>query len=107
MPKAEASKSNLIAHNQLDRRGTQSKCPINKSETRNQGNAQTRDGTKQAMIIELLKRPGGATLAEIVEATGWQAHTVRGAMAGALKKKLGLTVTSEKDAVRGRVYRVD
>jgi uncharacterized membrane protein len=67
----------------------------------------TRDGTKQAMIIELLKRPGGATLAEIVEATGWQAHTVRGAMAGALKKKLGLTVTSEKDEVRGRVYRVD
>ena len=47
----------------------------------------TRDGTKQAMMIELLKRPGGATLAEIVEATGWQAHTVRGAMAGALKKK--------------------
>jgi DNA-binding MarR family transcriptional regulator len=67
----------------------------------------TRDGTKQAMIIELLKRPGGATLAEIVEATGWQAHTVRGAMAGALKKKMGLTVTSEKDEVRGRVYRVD
>ena len=67
----------------------------------------TREGTKQAMIIELLKRPGGATLAEIVEATGWQAHTVRGAMAGALKKKLGLTVTSEKDEVRGRVYRVD
>ena len=67
----------------------------------------TRDGTKQAMMIELLKRPGGATLAEIVEATGWQAHTVRGAMAGALKKKLGLTVTSEKDEFRGRVYRLN
>ena len=67
----------------------------------------TRDGTKQAMMIELLNRPGGATLAEIVEATGWQAHTVRGAMAGALKKKLGLTVTSEKDEVRGRVYRLN
>ena len=67
----------------------------------------TRDGTKQAMMIELLKRPGGATLAEIVEATGWQAHTVRGAMAGALKKKLGLTVISEKDEVRGRVYRLN
>ena len=67
----------------------------------------TRDGTKQAMMIELLKRPGGTTLAEIVEATGWQAHTVRGAMAGALKKKLGLTVTSEKDEVRGRVYRLN
>ena len=67
----------------------------------------TRDGTKQAMMIELLKRPGGATLAEIVEATGWQALTVRGAMAGALKKKLGLTVTSEKDEGRGRVYRLN
>ena len=67
----------------------------------------TRDGTKQAMMIELLKRPGGATLAEIVEVTGWQAHTVRGAMAGTLKKKLGLTVTSEKDEVRGRVYRLN
>ena len=67
----------------------------------------TRNGTKQAMMIELLKRPGGATLAEIVEVTGWQAHTVRGAMAGALKKKLGLTVTSEKDEVRGRVYRLN
>jgi hypothetical protein len=66
----------------------------------------TRDGTKQAMIIELLKRPGGATLAEIVEVTGWQAHTVRGAMAGALKKKLGLTITSEKDETKGRVYRI-
>jgi hypothetical protein len=66
----------------------------------------TRDGTKQAMMIELLKRPGGATLAEIVEATGWQVHTVRGAMAGALKKKLGLTITSEKDESKGRVYRI-
>lgn len=65
-----------------------------------------RDGTKQCLMIELLKRPGGATLAEIVEATGWQAHTVRGAMAGALKKKLGLTIGSEKDATRGRVYTI-
>ena len=66
----------------------------------------TREGTKQSLMIELLWRPGGATLAEIVEATGWQAHTVRGAMAGALKKKLGLTITSEKDDTRGRVYRL-
>ena len=65
-----------------------------------------RDGTKQSLMIELLKRPGGTTLAEIVEATGWQAHTVRGAMAGALKKKLGLAITSEKDDERGRVYRL-
>ena len=66
----------------------------------------TRDGTKQALMIELLRRPSGTTLAEIVETTGWQPHTVRGAMAGALKKKLGLTITSEKDEARGRIYRI-
>jgi len=66
----------------------------------------TREGTKQAQLIEMLRRPDGATIAEIVDATGWQAHTVRGAMAGALKKKLGLEVTSEKVEERGRVYRI-
>lgn len=65
-----------------------------------------RGSTKQSLLIDLLKRPGGATLAEIVEATGWQPHTVRGAMAGALKKKLGLTIDSAKDEARGRVYRL-
>ena len=66
----------------------------------------TREGTKQALLIEMLKRPAGATLDEIVTATGWQSHTARGAMAGALKKKLCLTITSEKDEGRGRVYRI-
>lgn len=65
-----------------------------------------REGTKQAQLIDMLRRPEGATIAEIVEATAWQAHTVRGAMAGALKKKLGLEVTSEKDEARGRVYKL-
>ena len=54
----------------------------------------------------MLKRPEGATIAQIVEATGWQPHTVRGAFAGALKKRLGLTVTSEKVESGGRVYRI-
>ena len=54
----------------------------------------------------MLKRAEGATLAEIIEMTGWQPHTVRGAIAGALKKKLGLEVTSEKTEGRGRVYRI-
>lgn len=65
-----------------------------------------REGTKQSVMIEMLRRPQGTTLAEIVEATGWQAHTVRGAMAGVLKKKLSLTISSEKDEARGRVYRL-
>ncbi len=65
-----------------------------------------RPGTKQALLIDLLKRKTGATIEEIVEATGWQAHSVRGAISGALKKKLGLAVTSEKVGDRGRVYRI-
>lgn len=63
-----------------------------------------RTGTKQAKLIEMLRAEGGATIDHIVEATGWQPHTVRGAFAGALKKKLGLEVTSEKVEGRGRVY---
>ncbi|MBX9740499.1 MAG: DUF3489 domain-containing protein [Beijerinckiaceae bacterium] len=65
-----------------------------------------RSGTKQAALIDMLRTPDGATIAEIAAASGWQAHTVRGAMAGALKKKLGLDVTSEKVEGRGRVYRL-
>lgn len=63
-----------------------------------------RAGTKQATLIEMLRRSEGATIEEIMAATGWLAHTARGAMSGGLKKKLGLEVSSEKDDVRGRVY---
>ena len=75
-----------------------------------------REGTKQALMIELLRRPEGATIAQIAAATGWQSHTCRGVIAGALKKKLGLTITTErvrnvgpnKEGARGSytVYRV-
>ena len=65
-----------------------------------------REGTKQARLIEMLRRPEGVTIAEIDEATGWQPHTVRGAIAGALKKKLGPTVTSEKPDQGERIYRL-
>jgi hypothetical protein len=65
-----------------------------------------REGTKQATLIAMLRAPDGATIEEIMAATGWQSHTVRGAMAGALKKKLGLEVTSEKVENRGRVYKL-
>jgi len=67
---------------------------------------QRRKGTKQETLIEMLRAEGGATIDEIVDATGWQPHTVRGAMSGALKKKLGLTIASEKVEGRGRAYRI-
>jgi len=55
-----------------------------------------RVGTKQAKMIALLKRPQGATVEQIAAATGWQHHTIRGAISGALKKKLGLTVEATR-----------
>jgi len=78
----------------------------NKSKTKEPKAQRTRDGSKQAQLIAMLRRAKGATIDEIAEALSWQGHTVRGAIAGALKKKLGLDVTSEKDEKRGRVYRV-
>ena len=65
-----------------------------------------RTDTKQAQLIAMLGKPEGASVDEIVSAFGWQAHTVRGAIAGALKKKLGLQVGSEAIEGRGRVYRI-
>ena len=65
-----------------------------------------RPGTKQALLIDLLRRDGGATIGEIVAAIGWQPHSVRGAISGSVKKKLGLPVTSEAIEGRGRVYRI-
>lgn len=66
----------------------------------------TRSNSKQATVIQMLQRPEGATIRQICEATGWQPHTVRGTFAGALKKKLGLTITSEKPEGGERVYRI-
>jgi hypothetical protein len=65
-----------------------------------------RQGTKQALLVDLLRRKDGATIAEAVKATGWQPHSVRGAISGTLKKKLGLAVVSDKVEDRGRVYRI-
>lgn len=60
---------------------------------------------KLASLIDLLSRPEGASLTAMTAATGWQAHSVRGAMAGSLKKGKGLTITSEK-AEAGRIYKI-
>ena len=68
--------------------------------------AAVRPGTKQSLLVDLLRRDGGATVDEIGQATGWQAHSIRGAISGTLKKKLGLTIASETVDGRGRVYRI-
>ena len=86
---------------------TEEPAPDTPAEAKAAPKARTpREGTKQATLIAMLRAPDGATIEEIMAATGWQSHTVRGAMAGALKKKLGLEVTSEKVENRGRVYKL-
>jgi len=69
------------------------------------GSAGRRAGSKQARVIGLLQRPEGATIDEIASAMGWQRHTVRGLISGALKKRLGLDIVSERTD-RGRFYRI-
>ena len=61
--------------------------------------------SKQDAVIAMLRRPEGATVAEVASATGWQRHTVRGVFSGTLKKKLGLSLASAQEE-RGRVYRI-
>src|SRR6266446_847781 len=69
------------------------------------GSAGPHAGSKQARVIGLLQRPQGATIDEMASAMGWQRHTVRGLISGALKKKLRLDIMSEKTD-RGRCYRI-
>jgi hypothetical protein len=65
-----------------------------------------REGTKTAKVLALLRQPKGATLREIMKVTGWQAHSVRGFISGALRRKLGLTVESTKREDGDRLYKV-
>ena len=62
--------------------------------------------SKKDAVIALLHRPGGATLNELMTATGWQAHSVRGFISGTLRKKLDLTVTAAKNPAGEQSYRI-
>ena len=67
---------------------------------------EARDGSKKATILELLRRPKGATMAEIAKATDWQNHSIRGFISGTLNKKMGLAVESAKNEAGDRTYRI-
>ena len=85
-----------------------SKKPVTKKQKRGAtATASAKHGnSKQDQLIAMLKRQEGATIDEVSKKFEWQPHTVRGAIAGALKKRLKLKVSSEKEEGRGRVYRI-
>jgi hypothetical protein len=74
--------------------------------TAGDGTPTAREGSKKAMVLELLRRQEGATLAEIAKATEWQNHSIRGFISGTLTKKMGLKVESSKGETGDRTYRI-
>lgn len=79
-------------------------------EAKPKGNAtaptEAREGSKKAIVLDMLRRPEGATLADIQSATGWQAHSVRGFISGGLSKKMGIKIESFKSDSGDRAYRI-
>ena len=79
--------------------------PAKKAPTKAAAKAKgNREGSKTAQVLELIKRPGGATLQELMAATEWQPHSIRGFISGTLGKKLGLSVESAKSEEGKRTY---
>ena len=106
MGRARPAQALLEADTEIEAAVTAAEAAWAKDASTEQAKPRTRENSKQAEVIRMLQRPEGATIAQICGATGWQAHTVRGTFAGAFKKKLGLTIVSEKTQGEERVYRI-
>ena len=87
-------------------KGARKKAKASKAAKTKGGAPEAREGSKKAIVLELLRRKQGATLREIGEATQWQPHSIRGFISGAITKRMGLKVESTKDEEGGRRYRI-
>ena len=107
-PEMEATVAQHEAQWAQEAQAPQDQAPIDSlsGPSPTQVKTRTRENSKQATVVQMLKRPEGATVRQICEVTGWQAHTVRGTFAGAFKKKLGLTIGSDKALGGERIYRI-
>ena len=86
--------------------GAPKKAKAAKGATRQDAAPTAREGSKKAIVLDMLKRPAGATLADIMAATSWQAHSVRGFISGSLSKNMGLQIESSKRENGERVYSI-
>ena len=96
---AESGKARAAARKPGRGKKAPKRRPKAKAATRGQG-------SKSAHVIALLEKSKGASLAELMKATGWQAHSVRGFLSGTLRKKMGLKIESTKRGGVERVYSI-
>jgi hypothetical protein len=87
-------------------KGASKRAETTKGATANDGAPEAREGSKKAIVLELLRRKDGASLAELAKATNWLSHSIRGFISGTITKKMGLAVKSEKNESGERRYRV-
>jgi len=106
MGRARPAPSSPLADPEIEAAVTAAEATWAKDASTEPTKPRMRENSKQAEVIRMLQRPEGATIAQICNATGWQAHTVRGTFAGAFKKKLCLTIVSDKPRGGERIYRI-
>jgi Protein of unknown function (DUF3489) len=105
-PRVAPHRANVAAKAKASKKATPAKKAPKGGAKAKVAETSARHGSKTAKILDLLKRPGGATAKELLKVTGWQAHSLRGFISGTLGKKMGLAVASLKSEDGGRSYSV-
>ena len=104
--KGATSSHNAAKEGKAKAAGSKKEAKVGQKPARANEAKPSREGSKKAKVLVLLRRKEGATLAHLMKATGWQAHSVRGFLSGALGKKMGLKIDSQKQEDDERTYRL-